>query len=101
MTKRRKLEDDEIRAELAHRSGWELADGKLHTELIFADFVEAFGFMTKVAIVAEAKNHHPEWFNVYHRVVIDLWTHDVGGISTWDFELADTIDRLAGRTRTP
>lgn len=93
----RKLENHEVDAELAGLPGWEMKDGKLHRELRFRDFVEAFGFMASVALVAEAGNHHPEWFNVYSRVVIDLSTHDVGGISARDFELARAIDRLATR----
>lgn len=91
----RKLNDDEIAAELAGLPGWELADGKLHRELGFSDFIEAFAFMASVALVAESMNHHPEWFNVYNRVVIDLSTHDAGGISARDFELARAIDRVS------
>jgi 4a-hydroxytetrahydrobiopterin dehydratase len=90
----RKLESHEIEAGLAGLPGWEIKDGKLHRELRFRDFVEAFGFMASVALVAEAGNHHPEWFNVYNRVVIDLSTHDVGGISARDFELARAINKL-------
>jgi 4a-hydroxytetrahydrobiopterin dehydratase len=69
-------------------------EGKLHRELRFADFVEAFGFMSRVALVAEAMGHHPEWRNVWNRVVIDLTTHDTGGLSTLDVELARRIDQL-------
>ncbi len=72
------------------------SDGKLHRELKFGDFVEAFGFMTKVAIVAEKHDHHPEWFNVYNKVVLDLSTHEVDGISPLDVELAKQVDRFAG-----
>ncbi|MEM8932349.1 MAG: 4a-hydroxytetrahydrobiopterin dehydratase [Acidobacteriota bacterium] len=92
----RKLDDGEIEARLAELPEWRLVDGKLHRELQFVDFSEAFGFMTRVALVAEAMHHHPEWFNVWNRVVIDLETHDVGGLSTSDFELAATIDALSG-----
>jgi len=74
--------------------GWTAEDGKLRKTLLFPDFVAAFGFMTKVAIIAEKKNHHPEWFNVYNKIIITLSTHDVGGISERDFELAQAIDRL-------
>jgi 4a-hydroxytetrahydrobiopterin dehydratase len=77
-----------------HRSGWSLQADKLHCELSFPDFVQAFGFMAKVALVAERMNHHPEWSNVYNRVVIDLTTHDAGGISELDFQLASHIDAL-------
>jgi 4a-hydroxytetrahydrobiopterin dehydratase len=72
---------------------WQLVDGKLHRDLVFADFVEAFAFMTKVALIAEAMNHHPEWSNVWNRVSIDLITHDTGGLSNLDLELARRIDR--------
>ncbi|MDQ3837113.1 MAG: 4a-hydroxytetrahydrobiopterin dehydratase, partial [Thermoproteota archaeon] len=61
----------------------------------FNDFVQAFGFMTKVAMNAEKMNHHPEWFNVYNLVRIDLVTHDVNGISNYDIELARIIDTIA------
>jgi 4a-hydroxytetrahydrobiopterin dehydratase len=74
---------------------WQIIDGKkLKREFKFKDFIEAFGFMTKVAIAAEKMGHHPEWFNVYNRVVIDLTTHDVGGISALDIVLAKKIDAL-------
>jgi len=73
---------------------WSVVEGKLHRELCFADFVEAFGFMSRVALVAEAMGHHPEWHNVWNRVVIDLTTHDTGGLSTLDVELARRIDQL-------
>ena len=90
-----KLTAAEIETELAKVPGWSVKAGKLHRELKFESFVEAFGFMTSVALVAEATNHHPEWFNVYGRVLIDLTTHDAGGISTRDFKLARAIDKIA------
>ncbi|UPM50349.1 4a-hydroxytetrahydrobiopterin dehydratase [Synechococcus sp. A10-1-5-1] len=74
--------------------GWSLVDGKLHRELVFADFNEAFGFMTRVALIAEAMGHHPEWRNVWNRVVIDLTTHDTGGLSNLDQQLAHRINAL-------
>jgi len=92
-----KLTPEEIEQRLAQLEGWSLANGKLHRTVRFADFVAAFGFMASVALVAEAMNHHPEWSNVYNRVAIDLSTHDVGGISERDFELAGKIDRLLPR----
>jgi 4a-hydroxytetrahydrobiopterin dehydratase len=73
---------------------WSIKEGKLHREFKFPDFVAAFGFMTKVAILAERANHHPEWSNVYSRVVINLTTHDVGGLSKRDFDLAQEISIL-------
>jgi len=73
---------------------WQLVAGKLHRDLVFADFVEAFAFMTKVALIAEAMEHHPEWTNVWNRVSIDLVTHDMGGLSNLDVQLAQRIDGL-------
>ena len=75
-------------------SPWGLVDGKLHKDFQFKDFVEAFGFMSRVALVAESMDHHPEWSNVYSRVVVDLSTHDVAGITTLDFTLASRIEGL-------
>lgn len=92
----RKLGDDEIEAALTSLPGWTLAGGKLHRELTFADFVEAFAFMTACALCAEQKNHHPEWSNVWNRVVVDLTTHDVGGISDLDVAMAARMNELAG-----
>lgn len=91
---KRLLTDDEIDEAVATLDGWSIERGKLHRELGFADFVEAFGFMAKVAIVAEKLDHHPEWSNVYGTVEIDLSTHDVGGLSPYDVELARRIDAL-------
>lgn len=73
---------------------WNEQNNKLSREFVFKDFSEAFAFMTRVAILAEKMDHHPEWFNVYNRVVIDLRTHDCDGISDRDFELAGAIDKL-------
>ena len=91
-----KLTDAKIEAGLANLSGWAVKNGKLHKQFEFSSFIEAFGFMARVALVAESINHHPEWFNVYNRVTIDLTTHDAGGISEFDFELAKRVDELAG-----
>ena len=74
---------------------WEIVDGKLSKTFRFADFVEAFAFMTQVALVAERSNHHPEWFNVYATVKIELTTHDAGGLTSSDFELAGAAERAA------
>jgi len=73
---------------------WEIREGRLSKELAFEDFATAFGFMTSVAICAEQMNHHPEWFNVYNRVHIELVTHDAGGITERDFELAKKIEQF-------
>jgi 4a-hydroxytetrahydrobiopterin dehydratase len=76
-------------------TGWKIVDGKkLSREFKFNNFVEAFGFMTEVAIAAEKMDHHPEWLNIYNRVSIDLTTHDVGGISALDIDLASKINAL-------
>jgi 4a-hydroxytetrahydrobiopterin dehydratase len=94
-TKRQKLTDSEIAAKLPALSGWTFAKGKLHRDYQFADFVHAFGFMSSVALCAESMNHHPEWFNVYNKVAIDLNTHDAGGVTEMDFTLAGKIEALA------
>ena len=73
---------------------WSIKEGKLYREFKFPDFVSAFGFMTKVAILAERANHHPEWSNIYNRVVISLTTHEAGSISKRDFELAKEISKI-------
>lgn len=91
-----KLSEGEVTTRLATLKGWELVDGKLQKTLQFASFVNAFGFMASVALVAESMGHHPEWSNVYNRVTIALTTHDVGGISDLDFTMAQKIDDLAG-----
>lgn len=80
------------------QNGWtKSADGKaLEKTFKFANFVEAFGFMTRAAIHAEKLNHHPEWFNVYNRVEVKLTTHDTGGLSELDVKLAGAMDTLAG-----
>lgn len=89
-----KLSDQEIHNALAN-SAWHVENGKLQRDFTFANFVEAFGFLTQVAIHAEKMNHHPELYNVYNKVTIELVTHDVDGISDLDFKLAETIDQLA------
>jgi len=91
------MEQVEIEKRLLALPGWDLADDKLHRQYKFADFVTAFGFMSQVALLAEAMNHHPEWSNVYNSVEIFLTTHDAGGISTKDFALAEKIDALQER----
>jgi 4a-hydroxytetrahydrobiopterin dehydratase len=97
MAKPIKLSDSELAAELPKLTGWKLEQGKLHREYLFLDFVAAFGFMASAAIVAQAMDHHPEWSNVWNKVRIDLTTHDAGGISARDFELAHALEALARR----
>ncbi len=86
---------ERIRA-LASISGWQLADGRdaVSRSFQFKDFEQAFDFMKQVAVFAEQANHHPEWFNVYNRVDITLSTHDAGGLTTRDIDLAQKIDSL-------
>ena len=95
MAELRKLTDVEIESRLSSLVGWAIVDGKLHRDFQFKDFVSAFAFMTGLALIAESKNHHPEWFNVYNKVVIDLTTHDGLGISALDFDLAAAANALA------
>ena len=90
------LADAALDAAVAELDGWTVQDGKLHKEYTFADFVTAFGFMSSVALCAERANHHPEWFNVYNRVTVDLATHDAGGITDADVSLAKEMDGVAG-----
>jgi len=92
---RARLSDDELAAALAELPGWSVAAGKLHREFRFQDFNAAFGFMTRVALEAERMNHHPDWSNVWNRVVVDLVTHDAGGVTASDVKLARTMDALA------
>ena len=100
MPERKKLSEEEILIELdgVPGGGWSLVDGKLHREIRFTDFVEAFGFMSRVALVAESMNHHPEWFNVYNSVVIDLSTHDAGGVTQMDLKLAARINEMLSQS---
>jgi 4a-hydroxytetrahydrobiopterin dehydratase len=86
----------EIEALAGTLPSWELAEGQLRRSFRFADFSEAFGFMTRVALAAESLGHHPEWSNVWNRVTIALITHDLGCLSNLDVELARRIDALAG-----
>ncbi|GAA5315142.1 MAG: 4a-hydroxytetrahydrobiopterin dehydratase [Candidatus Pelagadaptatus aseana] len=85
-------------SELNHRGGnWDLQDGKLTTDYKFADFNQAFGFMTRCALYIEKVDHHPEWFNVYSKVRVQLTTHEVSGISYKDADLANVMDRFAAQ----
>jgi 4a-hydroxytetrahydrobiopterin dehydratase len=89
-----KLTDAEILERIASLPMWVLREGKLHREFVFADFSEAFAFMTRIAILAEKANHHPDWSNSWNKVSIDLSSHDVKGLSRRDFDLAQAIDVL-------
>jgi len=90
------LSASELERVLRGLPGWSVMDSKLHKEFVFADFVEAFGFMTRVALAAERADHHPEWCNVYRTVRVDLTTHVSGGVTERDVRLAQEMDRLAG-----
>lgn len=94
-----KLAPEECAARLGEAGGWALAGDCLSISRTFkfADFNEAFGFMTRVALFAEKADHHPEWSNVYNRVEIRLTTHDAGGLTARDFELAKAINRAASQ----
>jgi 4a-hydroxytetrahydrobiopterin dehydratase len=89
-----KLSEVEISSAIAQLAGWTVIDHKLQKNFKFRDFVEAFGFISKVAIASEKMGHHPELFNVYNKVRIDLVTHDANGITSLDFELAQKIDKF-------
>lgn len=91
---RNKMDNATVESRLTGLSGWTLRDGLLHKEYVFQDFVEAFGFMARVALIAESMNHHPNWSNVYNRVTIELHTHDAGGVTELDVTLAERIDAL-------
>jgi 4a-hydroxytetrahydrobiopterin dehydratase len=89
-----KLAEPEISAHLLKIPQWIVKDGKLHRQYSFPDFSLAIGFMMAAAVLIEKKNHHPEWFNVYNRVTVDLTTHDAGGITAKDFDLAAVMEQI-------
>ena len=89
-----KLDNESILHELKNLDGWTVLDEKLHKEFEFDDFNHAFGFMTRASMYIEKINHHPEWFNVYNRLVVDLTTHDDGGITQNDIDLARFLNSI-------
>lgn len=91
----KKATEEEIDAALANLEGWTRATDRISKTYRFASFVEAFGWMSSVALVAERMAHHPEWKNVWATVEVELSTHDCGGLSSGDFGLAEEMDRLA------
>ncbi len=95
MARPKKLEAADIQRRLEGVDGWSIDDDKLTREFVFGDFNEAFGFMTRAALIAEKLDHHPERFNVYATVRVQLTTHDAAGISELDFALAAAMDRIA------
>jgi 4a-hydroxytetrahydrobiopterin dehydratase len=93
-----KLAGDARKSALSRLKGWSEVGGRdaITKKFVFADFNQAFGFMTRAALVAEKLDHHPEWFNVYKTVEVTLSTHDAGGLTELDVKLAEAMDRLAG-----
>jgi 4a-hydroxytetrahydrobiopterin dehydratase len=93
-----KLAGEARKAALARLKGWSETSGRdaITRKFVFADFNEAFGFMTRAALVAEKLDHHPEWFNVYKTVEVTLSTHDAGGLTDHDIKLAEAMDKIAG-----
>ena len=89
-----RVSEAEIIEELKKLEGWNIKDNKLHKEFQFDSFNQAFGFMTRAAMEIEKMNHHPEWFNVYNRITVDLTTHDAGGITNNDVNLARILNSL-------
>jgi 4a-hydroxytetrahydrobiopterin dehydratase len=90
-----KLSQTDIDEELKNLAGWSIVNEKLHKEFQFDSFNQAFGFMTRAAMEIEKMNHHPEWFNVYNKITIELTTHDAGGITKNDVNLAKILNSLA------
>jgi len=90
-----RLSSEQISDQLKNLPGWTVKDEKLHRDFEFGDFNQAFGFMTRAAMEIEKMNHHPEWFNVFNRLSVDLTTHDAGGITQNDIELARILNALA------
>ena len=97
--KPKKLGESELRAAIAALDGWKLVDGKLSRTYRFRDFVEAWGFMSAAALRIQEMDHHPEWMNVYDTVRIQLVTHDAGGITQRDVDLAHKLETLAAHLR--
>ena len=89
-----KLSSDAIENELKSLDGWSVVNGKLHKDFQFDDFNQAFGFMARASMHIEKMNHHPEWFNVYNKLSVDLMTHDAGGITQNDINLAKILNSL-------
>jgi len=95
------LTNDKVEQALAALPGWTFADGKLHKELRFKDFNEAFGFMARVALVAEKRDHHPDWSNSWNQVVVDIVNHSAGGVTQSCIDLALDVDKIARSMTEP
>ena len=89
-----RLSEEQVKKEISSLQGWNIINGKLHKDFAFKDYVEAIGFMCRASIHIEKMNHHPEWFNVYNKISIDLTTHDAGGITQNDINLARIFNSL-------
>ena len=90
----KKYETDEIASKITHLSGWEIKNDGIEKSFQFADFKSAYSAMTHIAMEAEVMNHHPEWFNVYNRLNVRLSTHDAGGVTDLDIQLAEKIEKI-------
>jgi 4a-hydroxytetrahydrobiopterin dehydratase len=101
MARPSRLSDDEIQKKLGSLPEWRREGDKLVRRFQFGTFVEAFGWMSSAALVAEKLDHHPEWKNVYNKVDVELTTHDAGGITAFDFELATKMNELSAHTTRP
>jgi 4a-hydroxytetrahydrobiopterin dehydratase len=91
------IPESELLDRVRQLTGWTLAKGKLTRDFEFPDFIHAFGFMATSALAIEKMNHHPEWSNVYNRVSVALTTHDAGGITEKDLDLAQALSRIAAK----
>ena len=89
-----RLSSESIDHKLKNLKGWAVVNNKIHKEFQFDDFNQAFGFMTRAAMHIEKMNHHPEWFNVYNKIIVDLTTHDAGGVTQNDINLAKILNSL-------
>jgi 4a-hydroxytetrahydrobiopterin dehydratase len=96
-TELRRLSDDEVTAALGELDGWRVLNGRFQREFTFGTFPDAIGFIVQSAIWADTWDHHPDWSNVYNRVRVELWTHDVGGLSALDVQLALKMNELAAQ----
>jgi 4a-hydroxytetrahydrobiopterin dehydratase len=92
--KAEKPTEKQVAEELEKLPGWTIKNGNLHHTFEFADFSEAFGFMTRAALIAESMGHHPDWSNVWNKVDVKLSTHSIGGLSNLDFQLAKKMQKL-------
>ena len=88
------LQDEELKELVVKRPGWDINNQQIQREFKFSNFIEAFSFMTKIALICEKLNHHPNWENVYSKVIISLNTHDLGGITNLDQTLASEINKV-------